>query len=84
MADIKINGKSYSLDDLTLDEAEQLEDAFDASLEEIDFRRTKVIKQVVFLLLRRDNPELTLAEVGQIKVAALAPTPNGNGRTRAK
>lgn len=74
---LRINGKDYRIDDLTLDEAELLEDTFDCSLDQIDFKRAKVLKQVVFLLLRRDNPKLTIDEVGAIKVVSL--TANGNG-----
>ena len=84
MADgtIRINGKTYDADDLTLDEVEQIEEACGGSLEELDLRRAKVIKQVVFALMRRDNPELTLEQVGQIQVKTLGQQANGNRAAR--
>jgi hypothetical protein len=70
---IRINGKDYNAEDLTLAEVEELEEACGGPLEDLDFRRAKVIKQVVYTLLKRDNPEVTLEEVGAIQIVSLTP-----------
>lgn len=74
---IMINGKPYSVDDLTLDEVDRIEETCGGPLEELDLRRAKVLKTVVFTLMRRDNPDLTLDDVGKITVASLAAGVNG-------
>ena len=81
MADglLRIDGKDYDLEELTLDEVEQIEEALDAGIADLDLRRAKVIKQIVFTLMRRDNPDLTLADVGAIKMTSLVEEPSANG-----
>ena len=76
---LRIEGKNYDLEELTLDEVEQIEEALDAGIGEIDLRRAKVIKVIVYTLMRRDNPALTLEEVGQIKMVSLAEDIPTNG-----
>lgn len=81
MADgtLRINGKTYDLEELTLDEVEQIEDACGNALAELDLRRAKVIKQIVYVLMRRDEPELNIAEVGALQIASLIEEPSTNG-----
>lgn len=76
-ATLKIDGKTYRVDDLTLNEMIALEDACDAPLEQIDFSRPRVLREVVLIFLRRDDPGVTFEEAGAIKISALAQ--NGNG-----
>ena len=85
MADglLRIDGKDYDLEELTLDEVEQIEEALDAGIGEIDLRRAKVIKVIVYTLMRRDNPALTLKEVGQIKMVSLAEDITTNGASES-
>lgn len=71
MATIKIDGREYDTDDLTLDEVETVEDLCDSALDEIDWRRAKAIKAMVFVLKRRDNPDVTLDDIGAIRVVDL-------------
>lgn len=68
---LRIKGRDYSIDDLTLEEVDEIEELCDAALEDLDLRRAKTIRAVVYVLLKRDEPELTLEEVGKVKVAEL-------------
>jgi hypothetical protein len=79
-----IDGKAYSVDfdDLELGEVEIIEEACDAPLALIDFRRVKAIRGVVFMLMRRDDPDVTMAEVASIKLSAITDTPDGDAAKR--
>lgn len=61
-------------EDLTLDEVEEVESIIggDIGLAFSEGKpKAKAIKAVVFVTLRRTNPEITLEEVGQMKLSAL-------------
>ena len=79
MPGVRINGKQFDPEDLTLDEVAELEEALDAALEDVDFRRAKNIKQFVFVVMRRDDPSLTLADIGRVRIVDLLGNRNGNG-----
>jgi hypothetical protein len=65
----KINGVSYDLDDLTLDEVELIEDtAGGVPFSEVNYGSAKGMKAFAYALMRRDNPEVTLEEVGKVKI----------------
>lgn len=66
---ITINGVGYDLDDLTLDEMEEIENIVGAAFSEVNYGSSKGLKAFTYVLLRRTNPEITMAEVGKIKVA---------------
>jgi len=64
-----IDGVKYDLDDLTLDEMEEVENLVDGTpFSEINYGSTKGMKAFSFVLMKRNNPELTMEEVGQLKV----------------
>jgi hypothetical protein len=72
--ELVVDGKSYSinLDDLTVDEIEVIEDEFDKPAEELtssDWKRTKMLRCIVYFLLRRDGQEVTLEEIGDLKLS---------------
>ncbi len=69
---LKINGKEYDATDLTLNEVETIEDLCGGvSLDSLDLGRAKTLKAIVFVLLRRDEPEITLEDAGNVKLSGL-------------
>lgn len=77
---LNIDGREYDAADLTLDEVEAIEDACGGvSLEQLDFARAKVLKAIVFTLLKRDEPDVTMDRVGAIKLRTLLRDPATNG-----
>lgn len=69
---LSINGKEYDATDLTLNEVEAVEDLCGGvSLEQLDLGRAKVLKAIVFVLLKRDDPEITLDQAGDIRLKGL-------------
>ena len=69
---LKINGREYDATDLTLNEVEQIEDLNGGvSLDQLDLGRAKTLKAIVYVLLRRDDPEITLEDAGNVKLSGL-------------
>jgi len=70
---LTINGKHHELDpdDLTLGEVELLEEELDQPLEDIDFSRAKAMRVLVYLMVRRSEPQFTLEDAGELKVASI-------------
>ena len=71
--ELAINGRVYSLDlnDLTVDEIEVIEDEFDkpaAELTKSDWKRTKMLRCLVYFLLRRDGQDVSIEEIGDLKL----------------
>lgn len=64
---ITIDGKTYPLDDLDFDDIEYLEDYTGRPFSEINWASGRTLKAAVYVFLRRDNPELTLDDVGKMK-----------------
>lgn len=61
-------------EDLTLDEVEEVEEIIGGDIAAAFSEgspKGKAIKAVVFITLRRDNPDLTLEEVGKMKLSGL-------------
>ena len=63
-----INEVAYDLDDLTLDEAEEIEDLVGMPLSDLNYGSAKTMKAIVRVLLKRTNPAVTDEEVGKIKL----------------
>ena len=87
-----INEREYTmdLDDLTVDEIKVIEDTFDKPADELtpsDWKRTKMIRCLVYFLLRRDGQDVTMEDVGEIRLSDVAEgktDPPTNGRSRSK
>ena len=70
----KIQGTTYDMDDLTLNEIEQIEElAGGVSFSEVNFGGALGMKAIAYTFLRRTNPEVTMEEVGNIRVIDLLP-----------
>ena len=63
---------TLDIEDLTLDEVEEIEDITGESLDNMAaVKRGRMIKALVFVVLKRDNPDLTLEEVGEMKMGII-------------
>jgi hypothetical protein len=70
----KIQGTTYDMDDLTLNEVEEIEErAGGTAFSELNFGSAKVMKAIAFVLMTRTNPDLTEDEVGSVKVIDFLP-----------
>ena len=70
---IMIEGTKYDLDDLTLDEIEALEEAAGGvPFSEINYGSSKGMRAFTYVLMKRENSELTLADVGSVKLVTFA------------
>lgn len=81
-AEFVVDGKTYEivdLDDLEFGEIELIEDAFGVAAEEIDFRRTKAIRWLVFISMRRAGADVEFEQLAQIKVSDITDTASVNG-----
>ena len=76
---VTVNGKTFDVESLTLDEVEAIEEALDTTLDEADWRRARVMKHILFTFLRRDDPDLELADVGKLTYLDLSQNGNGDG-----
>ena len=68
---LKIDGKEYSVDDLTLDELEQLEEAIGVPFDQMEFGSAKVLKHFAHLLISKSDPTYTLEDAGKLPISAL-------------
>ena len=68
---LKIEGREYSVDDLTLDELEQLEEAIGVPFDQMEFGSAKVLKHFAHLLISKTNPDFTLEDAGKLPISAL-------------
>lgn len=67
-----IEGQPYDIADLTLDEADEIEEMCGGvPLEELRFGRSKVLKAFAYILRKRDDPNVTLEQIGAIKRQSL-------------
>lgn len=82
---VTINGRDFDVLELTLDEQEEIEEALGKPWDEINWSSAKFMKQFAFTLLRRDDPALTLADIGKLTMRQFAGenVSNGNGATEA-
>lgn len=69
-----INGERYDLDELTLGEAEEIEElAGGIPFAELSFGSAKVLRAYAYVLMRRRHPEISLEEVGRVRLLELLP-----------
>lgn len=70
-----VDGKRYEIDmdDLEFGEVELLEEAFDLPFEEIDLRRMKAMRLIVFIAMRRKDPDVSMDDVAHIKIGSFLP-----------
>lgn len=71
---ITIKGREYEIDvmDLEFQEIEALEDACDAPLEAIDFRRARALRALAYLVLHREDPSVSMDDVRKMKMSDLS------------
>lgn len=69
LGELVIDGVTYDLDDLTLNELEQIEDITGVPFSDVNYGSAKGLKAFSFVLMRRSNPHLTMQDAGEIKVA---------------
>ncbi len=68
---LRIEGVEYDLDDLDLNEIEEIENqAGGVPFSEINYGAAKGMKAFAYVLMRRSNPEITMDEVGKVKIVA--------------
>lgn len=63
-----VDGTPYRLADLTLNELGELEEHVGLPMQAISFGSAKVMAFVIYTVRRRDNPDYTLADAGNIKI----------------
>lgn len=74
LGEFTINGTKYDLDDTTLDEMEEIEElAGGIPFGELNYRATKTMKAIAYVLLKRTDPEMAFEEVGKVKITSLLP-----------
>lgn len=65
----KIQGVDYDLDDLTLDEMSEIEELCDGTAySELNFGSAKQLRALVFVLMKRAQPDIRLEDVGQVRM----------------
>lgn len=70
----KIEGVAYDLDDMTLDEMEAIEETCGGvPFSDLSFGSAKTMKAIALTLLRRKTPEVTLDDIGRIKMIDMLP-----------
>lgn len=70
----KLNGVEYDLDDLTLDEVEEIENLNGGvAFSEVNFGSARGMKSSVYVLLKRTQPDISIDDVGSIKMIELLP-----------
>jgi hypothetical protein len=81
----KIQGHTYDMDDLTLNEVEEIEErAGGTAFSELNFGSAKVMKAIAFVLMKRSNPDLTEDEVGALTRRCPRPAPQAKARRKRK
>lgn len=71
VARFTVNGEAYEIDGerLTLGEAAEVESHFDADFDELHGQQATLA--LVFIAIRRKNPQFTWAEAGRIEIREL-------------
>ena len=63
---------TIDIEDLTLDEVEEIEEITGESLDNMAaVRKGRMLKALAFIILRRDRPDITLEEVGAMKMGEI-------------
>lgn len=69
---LTIDGTVYDGDDLTLDEMIEVQDMCGGTAySDLNFGDIRVLRSLAYMLRRRDQPEITLEDIGRIKGVAL-------------
>jgi len=71
LGELTIDGKAYTLDDLTLGELEALDDHMSLPIAQIDLNSARAMKFLVWLLKHREDDTYTLQQAGDIKITDL-------------
>lgn len=71
LGSLRIDGKDYDLDELTLGELEGLEDHMGLPLSQIDVNSARAMRYIVYTVKVRDEPGYTLDLAGQVRVVDL-------------
>ncbi len=74
---IKLGDKDYRLSQLNLNVMADIEEAFNCSLmklgKELEKRQATTLRRLIFILLKEEYPDITLAEIGKsITISNLA------------
>ena len=71
LGELKIDGRTYSLDELTLGELEGLEDHMGLPLSQVDVNSARAMRYLVYTVKLREDPGYTLELAGQVRVVDL-------------
>lgn len=71
LGQMTIDGKEYSLDDLTLGELEGLEDYLGLPLSQVDVNSARTMKYLVYIVKHREDQTFTLEMAGGVKITDL-------------
>lgn len=66
---LKIEGKEYDGDDVTLDEMGQVEELCGGvPFGDLNFGASQPLKALAFVMRRRDHPDVTMEEIGSLRM----------------
>lgn len=70
----KLDGKlvEITVSDMTFEEIELLEDAFDAPISRIDLERAKALRLLAFIALRRKDSKVRMEDLSVLPIVSLA------------
>ena len=71
LGELTIDGKAYTLDDLTLGELEALEDHMGLPISQVDLNSARAMRFLVWLLKHREDPGFTMERAGEVKITDL-------------
>jgi hypothetical protein len=71
LGELKIDGRTYSLDELTLGELEGLEDHMGLPLSQVDVNSARAMRYLVYTVKLREDPGYTMELAGQVRVIDL-------------
>lgn len=74
LGQMSVDGKEYSLDDLTLGELEGLEDYLGLPLSQVDVNSARTMKYLVYIVKHREDAAFTLEQAGEVKITDLIST----------
>lgn len=64
----------FDPEDLTLNEAEEIEELLGVGIDQAmsgDRPKVRALKAIAWVLMRREQPDITLDEVGEMKLSAI-------------
>lgn len=82
-----VEGKRYpvvDLDDLEFGEIELIEEAFGCAADDVDFRRAKAIRWLVFISMKRAGADVKFDDLGDLKFSAIEDAPEQPSNGAAK